>query len=292
MATGDNILASDYNNIRNKVALVLGSGSGTYGYGQSLNSAAESTGQAVDAAGWNDLRNDLININLHQKGSQPSLNSPSSGGVIFYGSSYPNNSYNTLIDALTPTRFDVSGARVVYSGKGSAQTTNNWSNLAYCTATMTFGSSAQARYFFNSGGKFRISSSLDSNGSTQSDSWADLLSSVGTIDFGADTATLKTVYQLTNSNQLIYSATDSGAYSTNVFRIYARCNVSNNSSGTATTFYIYVEWDDNHTNPYYDTVGGTLSLTMNELKATGSMLPSGTFTITSPAYSFSAITTS
>lgn len=292
MATGDNILASDYNNIRDKVGLVLGAGSGSYGYGQTLQSAAEAVGYTVDAAGWNNLRYDLINIKLHQDGVQPAVVSPSSGAIVYYGSSHPNNSYNTLIDAATATRFNIAASRSVITAKLNRTTTAAWANLAYCTATITFSSADQARYFFNAGGKLRIASSLTGSATPQSVAWANLLTSAGTRELSATATTAKTVYQLTSSNQLLYSITDSGAYSTNVYRIYARCNVADNSAGTATVYYIYVEWDDNHTNPYYDSVTGTLGLTVDELKASGSMLPSGTFTITSPTYSISTITAS
>ena len=289
MGSGSTILATDYNNIRNKVAKVLGAGTGQYGYGQSLNSSGETSGQNIGAAEWNALRYDLINIKLHQTGSQPTVVSPSSGNVIFYGSSHPNNSYNTLADAVTATKFDIGASRKTFYGRGTVQTSSSWSDLAYCTAQMSFSSSAAARYFFNAGSVFRFTSSLDSDGSAQSDAWSSLLSSAGTIDFGADTSTLKTVYELTSSDQLIYSITDSGAYSTNVYRIYAKCNVADNSTGTATSFTFTIQYDDNHTNQYYDTVGGTLAMSVNEAKDTGSMLPSGTFSITSPSYSYSAM---
>ena len=292
MATGDSILASDFNTIRNKVALVLGEGSGQYGYGQVLDSSPETTGQTIGAAEWNELRNDLINIKLHQDGSQPTLTSPTSGGVVYFGSSHPNNSFNTLIDAATLTKFQIAGNRQIITGRKNVSTSSSWSNLATSLYTITFNNATDARHFFNAGGKFQMSSALTGDSSAQGTAWENLLDSVGTLYLGAATSLLKNVYELTDSNQLLYSITDSGAYSTNEFRIYARCNVANNSGATATTFYIYIEWDDNHANPYADLVSGTLSFYMGEIRATGSMLPSGTVTITAPSYANPGITVS
>ena len=41
--------------------------------------------------------------------------------------------------------------------------------------------------------------------------------------------------------------------------------------------------------PPDDVVDGTLTVTVTEKRATGSLLPSGTFTITRPTYSITAI---
>jgi hypothetical protein len=81
----------------------------------------------------------------------------------------------------------------------------------------------------------------------------------------------------------------------------ARCNVANNSSGTATTVELRIVLTDGYVDPgnsigdnpnTIDRVTGTLTITVEELKASGSLIPTGTFTITSPSYSLSTITAS
>lgn len=68
MAVGDKIAASDYNTIQGKVALVLGSGSGDYGYGQTVASTAVSANARISMTQWANLRSDLLRTRQHQIG--------------------------------------------------------------------------------------------------------------------------------------------------------------------------------------------------------------------------------
>ncbi len=298
MGIGDKVYAAEYNAIQVKAATLLGTGSGTTGYGQTLAGPVKAIGNPVAAAEWNALRNDIINIKLHQDGSQPTLTSPSTGDPIKYGSSHPNTSYNTMVDGALPTKFNIGAGRSVVTSKLTKARTGDWSVKSYCTATMTFTTAALARYYFNSAGKFRIASSrTDGTAKDQNTAWTNLLSAAGTVELGAQTSALKEVYELTDSYQVLYTATDTGAYTGNVYRISAKCDVANNSAATARIFYIYVEFIDGYEDTYpegapYDVVDGTLTVTLDEFKATGSMLPSGTFTITSPSYEITNITAS
>lgn len=292
MASGDLINASDYNNIRVKVANILGTGSGQTGYGQTVLSALnEATGDIIGTDEWDNLRNDIINIGLHQTNAQPFLTDVAAGDVITFGSSHPNNQYDTQINSYTTTKFNVSSARIATTAKLTKTYTTAWATALSYTATLTFASANEMRYFFNSGGKIRIASSRSGGtASTQNTDWTNLLAAAGNIDFGANTATTKKVYELTNAYQTIYSALGSGAYSTNEYRIEAKCNVATNSGATATIIDIRVQWIDNHLTGFQDSVDGTLQVDVAELKATGSMLPSGTFTITSGTFTDTAIT--
>jgi hypothetical protein len=59
---------------------------------------------------------------------------------------------------------------------------------------------------------------------------------------------------------------------------------------------IRIVWQDNYTDPGPsgpgDQVDGTLSLSIEEVKASGVLQPSGSFSITSPSYVVSNITAS
>lgn len=66
---GTKILASDYNAIQAKVALLLGSGSGLYGYGQTVSSSSVGTNSKISAAQWHNLRTDLLRTRQHQTGT-------------------------------------------------------------------------------------------------------------------------------------------------------------------------------------------------------------------------------
>ena len=56
-------------------------------------------------------------------------------------------------------------------------------------------------------------------------------------------------YRLTSTYQSWYSIASSSPYSANVYRLEAKCNVSNNSSGTANIVYIRVRFIGGYVDP-------------------------------------------
>lgn len=311
MPTGDLISAADYNNIRNKVVAVLGSGSGSSGYGQTVQSSAVSTSSTVTKAQWDLLRFDLYNALFHQTGTAPTLTTVNVGDTIRYGAGNPNNQYDTQANTAVANRFNLgSGQFLTNTNVASATKTDAWYTQAYADVTVTFSTADQARYFFNSGGQIRVNTTRTGGSSTsQNSSWSTILASAGTQVFGGQLPTAgftpmdgKNFYRLTNTFQTYYQINASGAYSSNSYRLQARSNVSNNSSGTATIVYIRVLLSDPYTDPPNtgvlagsfppeDRVDGTLTTTISEVKATGVLQPApatGNFTIASPTFTIAS----
>jgi hypothetical protein len=296
---GTQIFASEFVAIQDKAQSLLGTGAGTRGYGQTVLSSDVFTGNAITKAQWDALRYDIINIRLHQDGVLPAIITLTDGAVIGYGASSPNTNYDTLLETAIANRFQLAGNQSAISTKGTASTSSSWSSLASCDITVTFASAAAARYFFNSGGKVRITPSITGGSATsQVNAWITFLSSVGTREFGADTDPLVNYYTLTNSFQTYYQGSLTTPYSANNFKLEAKTNVADNSAGTATILYLKATLTDNYTDsgaafdpnpPPGDSVDGTLSLVVSEVKASGTMQPSGTFSVTSPSYSLSSI---
>lgn len=292
MSIGSEILSTDYNAIRNKVALILGTGVAQRGYGQPVTSSLVETGNEITSVQWQELRDDLLSIKLHQDGVQPKIDPIETGQVIQYGEVHPNLKFDTLITQADVTRFQIAPSRSLISLKTSKNYTNIWKNLAQATLTVTFSNADQARYFFNSGGKIRfISSRTGGTTSLQNTAWTQLLNSVGVFSFGAAVPDTVRYYSLTNVYQTVLEQKPSGiyAYGNSSYKIEALCNVADNSTGTANQITFRVSWIDGYPK-IGDRVDGTLSLTVEELKATGPLVPSGDFTIVSPTYSLSNIT--
>lgn len=304
MTTGTNILASQYVTIQDKAQSLLGTGSGTRGYGQTVVSADVFTGNTITKAQWDALRYDIINIKFHQDGNIPPVVTVNVGDPIGFGASSPNTNYDILLDDAIAKRFLIAGSQSVVSAKASQTYSTLWSTQAQATLTVTFATANQGRYFFNSGGKIRVDSSLVGAVSTaQVNAWVNFLSSVGTQSFGADTDPTVHYYTLTNSYQTYYLNFLSSSYSANSYRLEAKTNVADNSSGTATQLEIRITLLDSYVDPDTfnpgpptfapdDVVNGTLTIAVSELKASGQLQPSGTFSITSPSYSLSSITAS
>ncbi len=306
-ASGTQIYASEYVTIQDKVQSLLGTGTGTRGYGQVVQSADVYIGNTITKAQWDLLKYDIINVRMHQDGVLPAIVTVNVGDPIGYGASSPNSNYDTLIEQALVNRFQIAASQSIVASKGTATYSSPWSASATMTLTCTFGTSNEARYFFNSGGKIRLTPTLTGSTSTaQNNAWVNFLTSVGTRAFGASTDPFVNYYTLTNSYQTYYQGSLSTPYSANNFKLEAKTDVADNSTGTATTLYLKVTLTDSYidpdtlqnpgsspmSNPPNDSVNGTLSIAVEELKAAGSLEPSGSFTITSPTYSLSSISAS
>jgi hypothetical protein len=300
------IAATDYNAIRNKIVGILGTGSGQQGYGQPISSAAVFAGNNITKNQWDLLRFDLVNAKIHQDGVLPSIVTISSGDFIGYGAGYPNTNYDAIAEQAILSKFNIGAGRSVLSlatmtgqtSTGVISRTGSWTTQSQCTLTMTFATADDARYFFNSGGKIRFTSSrTGGTTSAQNTQWTNLLgTTVGTVNFGAQTPAITNFYTLTTSYQQWYTISASSPYAANFYNLEALCNCTDptNVNGTASTVTFRITWSDSYVDvdptPPGDLVDGTLSLTVEEFKASGSLIPSGSFAITSPSYSISAIT--
>lgn len=299
MTTGSEINALDFVSIQDKAEALLGTGSGSRGYGQYVNSADVFSGNIITKAQWDALRYDIINIRYHQDGEIPPIVTVNKGDPIGYGANSPNSNYNTLLETAITNRFQLSPNQSVVTARGSASTSNTWTSSAEFILTVTFKDNDpnEGRYFFNSGGKIRITPNLvGGSGTAQVSAWKTILTSVGTQSFGAATDNLVNYYTLTNNWQTFFQRSLSTPYSANLYRMEAKTDVANNSLGTARILYIKVSLLDNYVDsgpevPPGDAVNGTLSLSVEELKASGSLQPSGSFSINSPIYSLSSIST-
>ena len=298
MTIGTNIAAAQYVTIQNKAQSLIGTGSETRGYGQTVQSSDVFTGNAITKAQWDLIKFDIINIKFHQDGVLPGVVTVNVGDPINFGASSPNSNYDSILETAIANRFQIAGSQSVVNSTASQTYTAPWSTSLTATLTCTFSTADQARYFFNSGGKVRFTTTLSAGSSTlQINAWTNFLASVGTRSFGADTGIVN-YYTLTNSFQIYDQISVSAAYqySGNNYRLEARTNVSDNSTGTATQLFLRVTLSDSYVDigappnpPPGDLVNGTLTIAASELKASGLLQPSGTFAITSPSYSLSAI---
>jgi uncharacterized protein (DUF1330 family) len=193
MAVGDKISRDSYNDIQTTVANILGTGSGNRGYGQPVVSSPVTVRDSITVNEWNNLANDLKTIGRHQNGTTPSLPIPNVNDIVkFNSSSEPYTRYQTVANSFDTNRFNLGANQFITENKGSQSRTFGWRNSAECTITISFNTAEEARHFFNSGSLIRISSSrtggtTSGNSSTiaaQNNSWTNLLTTAGDIDFG------------------------------------------------------------------------------------------------------------
>lgn len=291
---------ADFNRIRTKLAAIMGAGAGSFGYGQSVVSSTVVEGQVITKEQWDQLRFDILNARIHQDGITPTLAEVVRGQPIRYAESSPAKQYDTQADTASTNRFQVGSGQFVIESAGSQTRLNPWLTKVTSIVTVSFPTADSARWFFNSGGKIRFSSSrVGGSGSPQNSSWSSLLSNIGSVSFGANTPGAN-FYLLTSQYQTFFSGTQSSPaqYAANAYVIRARSDVVNNSNGGARIVTFEVSWEDNYFFSYRgggalvpDNVDGVLTLTVDELRASGTLLPIGTgaFSIIRPSYTITSI---
>lgn len=304
------ISKADYNTIQGKIGLVLGSsstGTASYGWGQIVQSSQVSEATRVGISEWNSLRNDIVNAWVHLYNTTPPLTSVVENALVRGNIlDAPYAQYDSYANAILANRFGYHPSQSVVSERASAETTwpgtygLTWNGRIYAVISATWPSAQAARQFFNSGGEIRISSSRSGGDrSSQNSSWTSLLATTGAKAFGGDKPGKGVdpndglnFYRLRNSFDVWYQASASNPYSSNTYKISARCpGVNDNSNGTALSVEFLVEWIDDYTagGGAADQVNGTMRVVASTLEAIGSLVPSGTgnFAVTPPTITVS-----
>jgi hypothetical protein len=180
---GGLIEAADFNAILNSNTpnfnSIWSTGSGSSGYGQTAIGSVVVTAP-VAAASWNSLITNMASTATHQGSTITALTPPTAGTEIDYLAAIATNmttlNTNKLNCAAVGTDIISSGTRVAPWGSGQALP------IVTSTATITFPSANQARYFFNAGGTIRISASLTGAGaSPENTAWVNLCTDLGTL---------------------------------------------------------------------------------------------------------------
>jgi len=301
---GNLIVATDYNTIQSKIALVQGTGSSDYGYCQQvLSSQVNNLNTKITVSQWNNLRTDLLLARQHQTGSDQSaqLALPTQSTTI---KEADRSAYNAFADLVTTNRL-VTPPASQYSPitVPTVTRTNPWASTVSYTLTLNFpgytsGSTVisavdNARAFFNAGGLVKFSSSFTgytTDGSlTVNQSWGTLLSNMGTISFGAHvttntgsgTAQAKGFFELTTSNQLMFTKlvdpVYTPTYSPNQYDLYVRFGVTN-AQIIFTPTYSYTAGGN-----VLEPANGTLASVATLIVPTGSNVSVGTPTYVSSA---------
>ena len=299
------IQPSDYNNIRDKVVNVMGTGAA--GYGQALVSTTATSANVISATLWNGLRTDMLKARQHQTGIDESANLPILTRTTTI-TEVIRDTFNAYADVI------VANNRVCAENQGSVENiitttayTSPWNTVLYHRITVTFASANQAKYFFNAGGQIRFRASRTGVAANSKDTeWTNILGDIadggsnkgmGTIfiDYtssGTIATTAAVGRQGTGSaigfydlltatpGQQIYIVTSDPAtgYGVNDYNIKARIDAAPNSTGRILTFVI--EFRDDVGGAVDESVTGSLKSFVQIFRPSGSNVsvtgPTGT----------------
>lgn len=313
VGSGSNITAADFNGLQSRLNNILGNGSGTSGYGQSVSSAQVSVGNTITAAQMDLIRADMNKVKNHQTGSNTTLGNIEVGDIIGADASGTDpasltettkgfNDYLSEMTALESDKLLVDATQASTEAAISSLKTSSWNGTITHEFTVTFTSADHRRHFFNSGGEIWFDATATNVSGSKDTDWQTILSNMGTIKFaytattstGTGTGTAIGNYDLTTSWQDIFTKSGSAAvYAENEYQISAK-----EDSGSVIRFQ--VRFEDNDTGdqqPQNDPVAGgedgaepagpavdenvtaDITSTIRQRRATGSNV-----SVTSPSY--------
>jgi hypothetical protein len=179
MAQFTTALANDYNVVRNTVANVLGTGSGTKGYGSPIGSYTVSVGNFIGAAEFAALTLDINACYRHITNSNATLAPVVTNGLVTWANFV---TYQSAVDFIN-NNSDVNGGATSVA-TNSTTLPAGWGNasgnrIATMTGTVTFADAEAMRFFFNQGNSVQMSGSgSGGEGDPKADSFRSLAGSV------------------------------------------------------------------------------------------------------------------
>lgn len=263
------IVSADYNNVRNSMLALLGTGSGDQGYGQTPISSAVSAGAKVREIQWDQLRQDIQRIADHQ-GTAVTLTDVTTTTKI--RSTIATQYQNVITNSLVPNRFNLAAGQFSDEPLVSSTRTTAWNGVLQHRANINFASSDDARYFFNAGGTIRLRPSFTKAvADSINNDWETLINGVGWLSLGYTTFTGSSIgyYDLTTSWQQVYTrtgGTQSTTYAVNDYTVY----FARSADGSQVFFFVEFR-DDKGPNPNFDeSVQGTLTHEVRMYRPSGS----------------------
>ena len=290
------ILATDYNSIQSKVALVLGTGLETTGYGQPVLSSQVPNRSNITVAQWTNLKTDLLKARQHQTGSD--LNS----ALTLPTKSINITDADRLAYAQMADEITLASNRLIKPPINQAtrealvpvqQRTSPWNGVVTHTITVTFPNADAARYFFNTGSQIEFSAErFGGTNNSKNNTWTSMFSSppssgMGVIAFNYNSTTNTGTgvastgigwYQLLTEDQLIFQKNaPAGDYADNKYFIFAKRPQPN-------VLVFTIRFSDQSVQLIDEDVDGTLNSIVQVYRASGNNV-----SVPAPAASTSGI---
>jgi hypothetical protein len=225
---GDTILDDEYNAFVNNSSSPFGynhfagTGSAQYGLGQSAISTV-SAGGTVNASQWNALMTGITNIANHTNDSMTSRSAVSSGDTVAILSAVAAD-LATLAASVAAGSPNAT-ALTTSSAKQTSDSSSSWYGSHTVEHSVTFANANTMRYFFNAGGKIRVSKSRTGNGgsgggaTTKDSNWTNLYAALGNIDIASQASTRSGSGETLTTNGLANGFHDLGTGYTHIIRL-------------------------------------------------------------------------
>jgi hypothetical protein len=234
---GDQILDDEYNNLLNGstngaygINYIAGTGEGNLGLGQTTLSSVAAT-DVIQAGQWNSLFSFMDNIANHTNVAVSSTAAVTAGDVIQIKSALISN-LQSLATAVQGGSTSATG--LTTGGTDLTQTASAVYDISHITeSSFTFASEDATRYFFNAGGKLRLTFSNTATNSTGKDSVvSQLITEIGAFTLGATTSAVSGTLNTGGANPDILTTDGRGLGYYDLTTSYQTIILYTESSGT------------------------------------------------------------
>jgi hypothetical protein len=292
------ITAARLNNLQSRIALILGTGSGTSGYGQTLVSSQVVADSIVDADDINNIFTDMVKARIHQVGIQEtgirqvvedlntiaeetSKNIDNSGNETAdaEGTKKGIADYESLMTQIETDKLLLHSSQAALEPQLTSTRTTTWNGIITHIFQVTWGSADERRHFFNAGGEIRLSANNSGAYGPKGLDWAALCSEIGVVKFGQDTTTATgsgTSYAIGNNDvtsayqncfQKVGAGSYSGIYAGNLYTVKVRMPNAGINEGV---LEFRIEFNDVvFDNTVDNNVDGALTSTVQQYRAVG-----------------------
>jgi len=202
-AVRDTISNSDYNGLLNNTASgtpnagvaarginhIAGTGTGEYGLGQTqLNSVGAA--DTITAAQWNSLFTFMNNIQNHTNVTALTSTTAASAGDVIALKSALTTDLNSLATAVAGGSTGATALTTSTALQTVTTAAEGWDTSATQEVSITWASANAMRWFFNQGGKVRITVGTTQTTEQGKDTaFKDLGTAIGNLDIGAQVST-------------------------------------------------------------------------------------------------------
>lgn len=319
---GDTISNSDYNGLLNNTAsgtpnagvaarginYIAGTGAGVYGLGQTeLNSVGSA--DTITAAQWNSLFTFMNNIENHTNITALTSTTAVGAGDIIAIKAALETDLNALAAAVAGGSTGATALTTSSALQTVTTASEGWDSTATQEVSVTFASADAMRWFFNGGGKVRITvGTAQASTNDKDQAFIDLGTAIGNLDIASLTTTRSGTgetlttdglalgfHDLTTSYETLLKLTsDNSNYTSNTVEILAKLDAA---VGTATVITVKMIATDTSDDSQY--TGGNTSGVPAAAKDTPQMVttlytitPNNTEGLTTVSYVSSTATVS
>jgi hypothetical protein len=284
-AVGDTISNSDYNGLLNNTAsgtpnagvaarginYIAGTGAGEYGLGQTELTAVAAA-DTIQAAQWNSLFTFMNNIQNHTNITALTSTTAAAAGDVIAIKAALETDLTALAAAVAGGSTSVTALTTSAALQTVTTADEGWDSTATQEVSVTFNSANAMRWFFNGGGKVRITvGTTEASVNPKDQAFKDLGTALGNIDIGAQATTRSGSGETVTTNglangfhdltadtyvSLIKLTSDNSTYTSNTVEIFVKINAA---VGTATVMTVKMVATDGAVDDQY-TAGNTASV--------------------------------